>query len=162
MCDWLNFLFQTYWDLLEMKIGPITWFLSKKWGWKERSNILCIELRGWRTGFLFFLFFGNFFQHVKKLLNFWNFVNIKVAKSKLDHLGFYCKLDFFDRTIRKFRNWNQSWVLINGIPCTRSTLYISLLNISPSYLTVGENNFRKKYRFSITISSFSLKLLSQY
>ena len=47
---------------------------------------------------------ANFFQHVKKLLNFWNFVNIKVAKSKLDHLGFYCKLDFFDRTIRKFRN----------------------------------------------------------
>ena len=42
----------------------------------------------------------NFFQHVKKLFNFGNFVNIKVAKSKLNHLSFYCKLDFFDRTIR--------------------------------------------------------------
>jgi hypothetical protein len=35
--------------------------------------------------------FGNFFQHVKKLLNFWILVNIKVAPAKLDHLGFYCK-----------------------------------------------------------------------
>ena len=40
-----------------------------------------------------------------------------MAKSKLDHLGFYCKLHVFDRTIRKFRNWNQSWVLIGGTPC---------------------------------------------
>ena len=62
-------------------------------------------------------FFGNFFQHVKKLINFLNFVNIKVAKSKSNHLGFYCKLDFFDRTIRKIRNWNRNWVLIDGTPC---------------------------------------------
>ena len=54
---------------------------------------------------------------MKKLLNFWNFVNIKVGKSKLDHLGFYCKLYFFDRTIRKIRNWNRNWVLIDGTPC---------------------------------------------
>ena len=40
-------------------------------------------------------FGGNFFQHVKKLFNFWNFVNINVAKSKLDHFSFYCKLHFF-------------------------------------------------------------------
>ena len=33
------------------------------------------------------LFFGNFFQHVKKLINFGNFVKIKVAKFKLNHLG---------------------------------------------------------------------------
>ena len=59
--------------------------------------------------------FVNFFQHVKKLFNFGNFVNIKVAKSKLNHLGFYCKLDFFDRTIRKIRNWNRNWVLYIGI-----------------------------------------------
>ena len=38
--------------------------------------------------------FVNFFQHMKKLLNFCNFVNIKVAKSKLNHSGFYCKLIF--------------------------------------------------------------------
>ena len=69
---------------------------------------------GW-TGFLFSFFSGNFFQHVKKLLNFWNFVNIKVAKSKLDHFCFYCKLYFFVRKIRKIRNWN--WVLIGGTPC---------------------------------------------
>ena len=35
----------------------------------------------------FFYFFGNFFQHVKKLLKFWNFLNIKVAKFKLNHLS---------------------------------------------------------------------------
>ena len=49
--------------------------------------IVCIELMGWWTGFLFFYFFGNFFQHVKKLINFRNFVKIKVAKFKLNHLG---------------------------------------------------------------------------
>ena len=30
---------------------------------------------------------GNFFQHVKKLINLENFVKIKVAKFKLNHLG---------------------------------------------------------------------------
>ena len=69
----------------------------------------------WCVRWYFFL--GNFFQHVKKLLNFWNFVNIKVAKAKLDHFGFYCKLDFFDRTIRKITNWNRNWVLIDRTPC---------------------------------------------
>ena len=49
---------------------------------------------GW-TGIFFLSFFGKFFQHVKKLLNFWNFVNIKVAKFKLDHLGFYCRYSLF-------------------------------------------------------------------
>ena len=44
-------------------------------------------LMGGRTGIFFLLFFGNFFQHVKKLLKFWNFVKIKVAKFKLSHLG---------------------------------------------------------------------------
>ena len=43
---------------------------------------------GWWTGVFLSIFFGNIFQHMKKLLNFWNFVNIKVAKSKLNHLGF--------------------------------------------------------------------------
>ena len=33
------------------------------------------------------IFFGNFFQHVKKLIDFGNFVKIKVAKFKLNHLG---------------------------------------------------------------------------
>ena len=37
--------------------------------------------------YFFSFFFGNFFQHVKKLLKFWNFVKIKVAKFKLSHLG---------------------------------------------------------------------------
>ena len=79
------------------KWGNHTWYLSKKWGWKERSIIVCIELfySSWgEDRYISFSDFGNFFQHVKKLLNFWNFVNIKMAKSKLNHLGFYCKLDF--------------------------------------------------------------------
>ena len=107
-----------------MNLKKKQWFLSKKWGWKERSIIV---LRGRRAGAIFFLFFGNFFQQVKKLLNFWDAVNIKVAKFKLDHLRFYCKLDFFDRKIRKIRNWNQKWVLIGGTPC------ISLLTYSWYY-----------------------------
>ena len=53
---------------------------------------------------IYFYFFGNFVQHVKKLFNFGNFEKNKVAKSKLNHLGFYCKLYFFDRKIRKVRN----------------------------------------------------------
>ena len=44
-------------------------------------------LMGGRTGIFFHYFFGNFFQHVKKLINFGNFVKIKVAKFKLNHLG---------------------------------------------------------------------------
>ena len=36
-------------------------------------------------------FFGNFFQRVKKLINFKNFVRIKVAKSKLNYFGLNCK-----------------------------------------------------------------------
>ena len=32
-------------------------------------------------------FFGIFFQHVKKLFNFWNFVKIRVAKFKLNQTG---------------------------------------------------------------------------
>ena len=42
---------------------------------------------GGRTGAKYFIFFGNFFQHVNKLLKFWNFLNIKLAKFKLNHLG---------------------------------------------------------------------------
>ena len=32
-------------------------------------------------------FFGIFFKYVKKLFNFWNFEKMKLAKSKLNHLG---------------------------------------------------------------------------
>ena len=35
----------------------------------------------------YFFFWQFFFQHVKKLFNFGNFVKIKVAKFKLNHLG---------------------------------------------------------------------------
>ena len=61
--------------------------------------------------------FCNFFQRVKKLFNFWNFVSIKVAKSKLNHLGFYCKLGFLIGKSEKSENWNRNWVLIDGTPC---------------------------------------------
>ena len=47
--------------------------------------------------------FGNFFQHLKKLLNFWDAVNIKVAKSKFD--PFYCKSSVF-----------CCWILENNQP----------------------------------------------
>ena len=49
-------------------------------------------LKRWSTGAFFF--FGNFFQCLK-LLNIWKFVNIKVAKFKLTHLGFYCTPSLF-------------------------------------------------------------------
>ena len=39
----------------------------------------------------FFLVLDKFFEHVKKILNFQISASIKVAKFKLDHLGFYCK-----------------------------------------------------------------------
>ena len=61
-----------------------------------------ISSRG--LGQIFLILGGQFFQHMKKLYNFWNFGKNKVAKSKLNHLGFYCKLDFFDRKIRKVKN----------------------------------------------------------
>ena len=67
----------------------------------EKKIFLCVAQAVGEAQHIFFFFLESFFQHVKKLINFWNFVNIKVAKSKSNHLGFYCKLDFFDRTIRK-------------------------------------------------------------
>ena len=82
-----------------------------------------------------FIFFGNFFQHEKISFNFWNFGIIKVAKSKLNHLGFYCKLYFFDRKVRKIRNRNRNWVLIDGTPC-RSGLWGSRFCTSYTFLPV--------------------------
>ena len=71
-------------------------------------------LKGCKIGVNLFYFF----QHVKKLLNFWNFVNMKVAKHSVKPFGFLLrKLVFFDRKIRKVRNWNQNWVLIGGTHC---------------------------------------------
>ena len=40
-----------------------------------------------------FYFLGNFFKYVKKLINFLNFLNIKVAKSK--SFGFLLQIGFF-------------------------------------------------------------------
>ena len=65
-------------------------FLLRRVGRTGFGFFLLILARVGRTGFILFSDLDNFFQHVKKLLNFWNFVNIKVAKFKLDHLGFYC------------------------------------------------------------------------
>ena len=53
---------------------------------------------------LLLIYSGNFFQHVKKILKFWNFLNIKVAKFKLNHLGLIANLVYFDRATRKVRN----------------------------------------------------------
>ena len=40
------------------------------------------------------------------------------------------ELDFFDRTIRKVRNWNQKWVLIAETPCIWTFLSPCYLNFS--------------------------------
>ena len=40
-------------------------------------------------------FFEQFFSTCEKITQFWNFVTIKVAKFKLNHLGFYCKASLF-------------------------------------------------------------------
>ena len=79
---------------------------------------------------------------MKKSLNFWNFVNIKVPKSKLDHLGFYCISDFFDRTIRKVRNWNQGWVLNGGTPCMSFLCYeLIIFDLNPDLLSRSIRTF---------------------
>ena len=49
------------------KWGNHTWYLSKKWGWKERSIIVCIrrailQLMGGRTGIFLFLILAIFFN----------------------------------------------------------------------------------------------------
>ena len=54
--------------------------------------------KGWRRGGpvqICFLIMALFFNMKKKILNFWEFVSIKIGKSKLDHLGFYCKSSVF-------------------------------------------------------------------
>ena len=66
------------WDWLEKKNGAITHdFCPKKWGWKERSIIVCIdlflELMGGRAGFLFFFYFWHFFSTCEKITQFLEF-----------------------------------------------------------------------------------------
>jgi len=58
-----------------------------------------------------------------------------MANFKLNHLGFYCKLYFFDRTIRKIRNWNQNWVLIDGTPCIWSKSSCFVLSCHALFLS---------------------------
>ena len=68
---------------------PGTWnfdFSSNPWNSDFFSRFLCVaqgvgEARHKKNIFLAF-----FFKHVKKLINFRNFVKIKVAKFKLNHL----------------------------------------------------------------------------
>ena len=42
-----------------------------------------------------------------------------MIQGQLELFGFLLQIPivFFDRTIRKVRNWNQSWALIDGSPC---------------------------------------------
>ena len=68
-----------------------------------------------------FLVLGNcFFYH------FWNFVNIKVAPFKLDHLGFHCIYIFFligqsEKSQIEIKVAGlQSWGQIDGTPCMYS------------------------------------------
>ena len=83
------------------------WFFFKSmytgtWNLDFVSLLMCSSGGGGGPVQKIFFLFAKFFQHVKKLFNFWNFVKIKMAKFKLDHLGFYCKHS--DRTIRKVRS----------------------------------------------------------
>jgi hypothetical protein len=61
----------------------------------EKKIFLCVAQGVEVDRSNFFFFFGNFFLHVKKLFNFRDVVNIKVAKFKLDYLGFYCEYSLF-------------------------------------------------------------------
>ena len=74
-----------------------------------------------------FLVLDKFFQHAKKILNFWNFVNIEVTPFELNHLGFYCIYSLF----WKVRNWNQSWGQIDGTPCNRKLRVFTTILILP-------------------------------
>ena len=84
--------------------------LSNFFTWQKKGQggaLQCVQSYsysswgGWWTGSIFFSDFGNFFQHVTKLLNFGDFVNIKVTPANLDHLGFYCKYSLFLQDIQK-------------------------------------------------------------
>ena len=44
----------------------------------------------------------------------------------------------FDRTIRKVRNWNQMWVLIDGTPCICSTVWT--FKIVPNLVNLAFNS----------------------
>ena len=53
----------------------------------EKNTLMCSSGGGGGPAQFFFIFFANFFQYVKKLINFGNFLKIKVAKFKFNHLG---------------------------------------------------------------------------
>ena len=67
----------------------------------EEKNILMYSSKGVADRSKFFFGFGEIFEQMKKILNFWNFVNIKVAPFKLNHLGNWVS---FDRAISKVIN----------------------------------------------------------
>ena len=56
------------------------------WTWKK-NILMCSSGGGGGPAQKNIFFLAIFFQHVKKLINFGNFVKIKVAKFKLNHLG---------------------------------------------------------------------------
>ena len=56
-------------------------------------------LIGWWTWQFFLFFFWQFFQTWEQVFNFWNFEKMKVAKSKVNHLGWNWNLNYFDRAI---------------------------------------------------------------
>ena len=68
------------------------WFFFKSmypgtWNLDFVSLLMCSSGGGGGPVQKIFFLFAKFFQHVKKLFNFWNFVKIKMAKFKLNHLG---------------------------------------------------------------------------
>ena len=84
----------------------------------ERKIFLCIP----QGGVVDFFVLDKFFQHVKKILNFWNFVSIKVAPFMLNHLGFYCIYSLFwqgnqkNQKLKSKLRTNRWDILYNGFP----------------------------------------------
>ena len=72
--------------------GMEFWFFFKSmypstWNLDFVSLLMCSSGGGGGPVQKIFFLFAKCFQHVKKLFNFWNFVKIKMAKFKLNHLG---------------------------------------------------------------------------
>ena len=68
------------------------WYFFKSmypgtWNLDFVSLLMCSSGGGGGPVQKIFFLFAKFFQHMKKLFNFWNFVKIKMAKFKLNHLG---------------------------------------------------------------------------
>ena len=119
----------------------------------------------WWTGFILFSNFGNFFQHVKKILNFWDVVNIRVNPTKLDHLGFYCKYSLQSKIEIKisgtpwcFCDQNSAHILSRS-NCMNGNFFKNLSIILVTFSTV--TTFMTKNRWPMNFENFWVEFLGQ-